>query len=352
MTTLPGRRHNDSENDRIASIGMRALIVDDESSYRSYIATLAEKIGFTVDEAADGGNALRVLSSGRYDVLVVNLETAGLELIAGVRSDTALRETYAVLLTSGDNVEKKIAALEAGYDDFLSKSATELEIVAKLVTARRMVSRQQSFDHVVRDLYGMATRDELTGLSNRRFLFSETEKLVSHGGPVTLVLFDLDDFKRINDTFGHLAGDRVLRDVGALFQRQTRPEDLVGRYGGDEFVMAVSGSPFYLVEAIAERLSACMRDLSWMAGNDEFSVGVTTGIGSSHFLRDATLAQLLDAADRDLYKNKWVKKHPGQPREDRVLPLPAVVSEVKPKVEEHRPLPSAQRGETAPRRRS
>src|SRR5437867_257782 len=164
MTTLPGRRHNDSENDRKASIGMRALIVDDESSYRSYIATLAEKIGFMVDEAADGSNALRVLSSGRYDVLVVNLETAGLELIAGVRSDAALRETYAVLLTSGDNVEKKIAALEAGYDDFLSKSATELEIVAKLVTARRMVSRQQSFDHVVRDLYGMATRDELTGL--------------------------------------------------------------------------------------------------------------------------------------------------------------------------------------------
>jgi len=96
--------------------------------------------------------------------------------------------------------------------------------------------------------------------------------------------------------------------------------------------MVVTGSPFYLVEAIAERLSSDIDDLTWTIGNDEFSVGVSVGIASSHFLSDATLTQLLDAADRDLYKNKWVRKHPNQGRAaagvDRVMPLPDAVREL------------------------
>ena len=328
MKPLPERRITDVV-DGNAPTDMTALVVDDESSYRTYIRSLAEKVGFIVDEAADGHTALEKLSQITFDVLIVNVDTPGIEGLERI----APKETYSVLLTSREDVDKKIAALEAGYDDFLSKSATELEAVAKLVGARRLVTRQQTFTHLVRDLYGLASRDELTGLFNRRFLFSETEKLLG-GSPVSLLLFDLDDFKRVNDTFGHVVGDRVLRDVGALFQRSTRPEDLVGRYGGDEFIMVVAGSPFYLVESIAERLSSDIGDLTWKIGNDEFSVGVSVGIASSHFLSDATLTQLLDAADRDLYKNKWVRKHPDQLRSrashDVQLPLPAAVHEIEP----------------------
>jgi diguanylate cyclase (GGDEF)-like protein len=342
MKPLPERRTTDAVDDRLTPSGMSALIVDDESSYRAYIADLAEKVGFTVAEAIDGRTALEMLSKTAFDVLIVNLDSPGINGLERI----APPETYAILLTSREDAEKKIAALQAGYDDFLSKSATELEIVAKLVAARRLITRQQTFDHLVRDLYGLASRDELTGVFNRRFLFSETEKLLGIGGPVTLVLFDLDDFKKVNDTFGHVVGDRVLRDVGALFQRGTRPEDLVGRYGGDEFIMVVTGAPFYLVETIAERLSSDIRELSWMIGNDEFSVGISVGIASSHFLRDATLTQLLEAADRDLYKNKWMRKHPDEarsaaPAHDHVLPLPEPVREVAPAASPAVPLSAA-----------
>ncbi len=344
MKALPERRNTDAQDDRAPATGMTALIVDDESSYRTYIAALAEKVGFTVDEAADGVSAQAMLSSSPRDFLIVNLDTPG---VTGLEFNP--KETYALVLTSQEDSAKKIAALAAGYDDFLSKSATELEIVAKLVAARRLVTRQQTVDHLVRDLYGLASRDELTGLFNRRFLFAETEKVLNAGTAVTLVLFDLDDFKRVNDTFGHPVGDRVLRDIGALFQRSTRPEDLVGRYGGDEFIMVVTGSPFYLVEMIAERLSDEIRDLTWTIGNDEFSVGVTVGIASSHFLSDATLAQLLEAADRDLYKNKWMRTKSNAARPsmavDRVLPLPEMVNEIEPKtVEGLKPAPSGSRG--------
>ncbi len=328
MKALPERRITDAVDDRLTTTGMTALIVDDESSYRTYISALAEKVGFTVAEATDGPTALDLLSQTAFDVLVVSLDSPGINGLERI----APHETYSILLTSRDDVDKKIAALQAGYDDFLSKSATELEVVAKLVAARRLITRQQTFDHLVRDLYGLASRDELTGVFNRRFLFAETEKLLGSGTAATLVLFDLDDFKRVNDTFGHLVGDRVLRDVGALFQRATRPDDLVGRYGGDEFIMVVTGSPFYLVETIADRLSSDIRELTWTIGNDEFSVGVSVGIASTHFLPNANLMQLLEAADRDLYKNKWVRKHPDEARSkggrDHVLPLPEPVREL------------------------
>ena len=100
---------------------------------------------------------------------------------------------------------------------------------------------------------------------------------------------------------------------------------------------------------IAERLSDEIRDLTWTIGNDEFSVGVTVGIASSHFLSDATLAQLLEAADRDLYKNKWMRTKSNAARPsmavDRVLPLPEMVNEIEPKtVEGLKPAPSGSRG--------
>ena len=336
MRKYAGRRRSDAEQHSLLP-PMTALIIDDETSYRTYLTSLAEKVGFTADGAVDGAAAMSMIANSRYDLLVVNLETRALnalEMIAQVRADDLTRNTYTILVTSAEDPEKKISALAAGYDDFLLKSAPELSAVAALVGARRLIARQHTFDEVVRDLYGLASRDELTGVFNRRFLMSETEKLLRQGAPLTVVLFDLDNFKRVNDTFGHLVGDRVLRDIGALFQRRTRPEDLVARYGGDEFVMVVTGSPFYLVETVAQRLVTEIRKLEWTVTPDVFSVGATIGIGSSHFLTDATLPQLLDVADRDLYKNKFAKKHPDQkppadPRaaEDRVLPLPPRVED-------------------------
>ena len=332
MRKFLGRRRSDSGPLAIPR-SMAALIVDDETSYRTYLTALAEKIGFTADAAADGSAARAMFSNSRYDLLIVNIDTAGfnaLELIAEVRGDELTKNVYTILLASNQDNDQKIAALAAGYDDILLKSVPELEIVATLVGARRIIARQHTFDDVVRDLYGLASRDELTGVFNRRFLMSESEKLLRQGAAITVVLFDLDKFKQINDTFGHLVGDRVLRDIGALFLRRTRPEDMVARYGGDEFVMLVTGEPFYIVEQVAERLLSEIRKLEWTAGSSPFSVGATVGLGSSHFMREATLPQLLESADRDLYKNKTAKKAPSTPAEDRAMPLPPADREVRP----------------------
>lgn len=329
MRKFLGRRRSDSGPVTVPR-SMTALVVDDETSYRTHLTSLAEKVGFTADGAADGAAARAMFGNARYDLLVVNIDTSGfnaLELIAEVRGDELTKNVYTVLVTSTETIEQKISALAAGYDDMLSKSAAELEIVATLVGARRVIARQHTFDDVVRDLYGLASRDELTGVFNRRFLMSETEKLLRQGAALTVLLFDLDKFKSINDTFGHLVGDRVLRDIGSLFLRRTRPEDMVARYGGDEFVMVVTSEPFYIVEQVAERLLSEIGKLEWTAGTAQFSIGATVGLGSSHFMREPTLPQLLELADRDLYKNKTAKKAPSTPGEDRVMPLPNRIEE-------------------------
>jgi two-component system cell cycle response regulator len=295
---------------------LRVLVVEDDPNYRAWIMALTRRMGCSVDAARDGAAAVEHLASDDYDIAVVDHDMprmTGVELIAHIRNHDRTATLYTIMLTATDDLDAKLHALGAGFDDFLGKSSTEAEIVAKLGVARRIASRQRTLDTTVRELRGLATRDELTGVFNRRVFIAETERLLSRGTALSVVLFDLDDFKAINDTYGHLAGDRVLRDIGAVFHRNTRPEDLIARYGGDEFVMVVPDLDVPHIEGLAQRLAREVRALQWSAGGTEpFTIDLTTGMASSRLLADPSVAQLLDAADRDLYKNKWVRRNPNE----------------------------------------
>lgn len=313
MTERPFRRRSDFEpND---SVALRALVVDDDENYRFFLSTLVSRYGFTVTSASDGQQALeRISDAPPFDVLIVDCEMPrvnGLDLIANVRGEERYSDVHAVMITARDDVETKISALRLGFDDFIAKSDTELEVAAKLCAARRIISRQRRLDHTVRELYGLATRDELTGLYNRRYFFSETERMLAEGRAVSVVLYDLDDFKLINDTFGHPAGDRVLRDLGSMFLRQTRRGDVVARYGGDEFVMLVVDLGPKEVSQLAGRIVREISATEWDIDSAIFSVKVTAGVACSELLERPSINQLINIGDRDLYKNKWLRKHPG-----------------------------------------
>ena len=287
---------------------LRLLIVEDDPDYRAWLVAVTRRIGFSVDVASDGREALERLSEQSFDIAVIDQEMprmTGIELIANIRAQERTMTLYAMMLTARGEMETKLTALEAGFDDFLSKASAEAEITAKLVVARRIATRQRALDTTVRELYGLATRDELTGVFNRRFFTTEAERLLASRSVVNVVIFDLDDFKRVNDTFGHLTGDRVVRDIGMLFDRNTRPEDLVARYGGDEFVMLISHIGQDDLQRMVDRLAGKVRALQWSTGTEPpFSIGVSSGMASSRLFTQPTLTLLLDAADRDLYKHK------------------------------------------------
>ena len=307
----PLRRRSDVDSN--GTPNLRALIVDDDDNYREFIGTLLTRFDFAVAHAGDGDEAVSQLAECAFDLLIIDCEMPklnGLELIERVRSNRRCADIYALMLTGHEDLDTKITALRAGFDDFIHKSTGDAEMVAKLGAARRLVMRQRRLDSTVRELYGLATRDELTGLFNRRYFFTEAERLLAEGVVVNLVLYDLDHFKHVNDTYGHLAGDRILRDVGALFLSRTRAQDVIARYGGDEFVLLVSNAMLTEVEFISNRLAQDLCGLQWNFGDDVVTVGVTTGLASSALLEKATVSQLLNAGDRDLYKNKWVRHHP------------------------------------------
>ncbi|HEY2091139.1 MAG TPA: diguanylate cyclase [Thermoanaerobaculia bacterium] len=311
MPEKPLRRRADAEP---SDLGLRALIVDDDENYRFFLASLVTRFGFSVATAGDGTQAIEILDvAPPFDLLLIDLEMPrvdGLATISSIRGNPRFADAFAVMVTGHDNVQTKIEALRLGYDDYISKSSSELEISAKLSAARRVILRQKKLDDAVRELYGLATRDELTGLYNRRFFFTEAERAVKSSEPVNLIVFDLDDFKRVNDTFGHLAGDRILRDIGTLFINHTRHGDVIARYGGDEFVMLVGESAPAEVEALEKRLVAAFSELAWTYGDVTFGISVTSGLACSSLIAQPTLAQLLGAADRDLYKNKWLRRNP------------------------------------------
>jgi two-component system, cell cycle response regulator len=299
---------------------LRLLAVDDDPDYLAYFSRVTRRLGFTIDTASDAGAAMKMASGMAYDVAAIDQAMpgdTGMDLIARLRLDPATRGLYTMMLTGQDDVETKVAALNAGFDDFVAKSSPETELMAKLAAARRVAARQRTLDVTIRELYGLATRDELTGLFNRRFFTEEVDRLLAFGVQIGVIVFDLDGFKQINDTHGHLAGDRVLRDIGALFHRSTRSEDVIARIGGDEFVMAIPRIELKDVERIARRLERDAQALRWEAGGVPFTLSMSTGIASSGLLVRPTLAQLFEAADRDMYKNKWLRKHP-----DDVMAIP------------------------------
>jgi diguanylate cyclase (GGDEF)-like protein len=302
----PSRRRSDSSPDQHDD-PIRVMIVEDDDNFRTWLATIARRLGLNVTTTADGVEALERLRAGEFDLLVSDLEMPrkdGMELIADVRAEPGTRDMYAVMLTAYDELSVKVKALTLGYDDFLGKGCTEVEVAAKVSAARRILARHRALDADAQEWRDIANHDELTGVTTRRFFFEQTERCLANRESIGVVLFDVDDFKAINDRFGHLMGDRVLRDIGALFLRRTRSDDVIARYGGDEFVLLVLGLKPEETRAVAERLVMELSQLQWGADASVLRISVTIGIACSVLQPASSVEQLIEIADRDLYTRK------------------------------------------------
>ncbi|MGZ8834049.1 MAG: GGDEF domain-containing protein, partial [Thermoanaerobaculia bacterium] len=178
----------------------------------------------------------------------------------------------------------------------------ESEILAKIRSAARRIEMERQLHLQNEELQALALTDDLTGIANRRALFRAGEKILADRRLLTVVLFDLDRFKQINDTFGHLAGDRILADVAASFNNNTRYGDIIGRYGGDEFVMLLPDTDLEEARQLSDRMLAKIRQLTWTISDTVLSVTAQSGIAVSS--GGNTLSDLLTLCDKALYKGK------------------------------------------------
>jgi diguanylate cyclase (GGDEF)-like protein len=302
-----GRRRSDYDPNA-SHPSIRLLAVDDDAAYLRRIRLVLQRAGFEVLTANDGASALDMLLADRtIEILLIDLKMPGLdgiEVVRRIRTEALMPGLYAVLLTSSDGTDVKLRALDSGLDDFLTKSATDAEIVAKLRSAARRLEMERRLHIENVELQTLALTDELTGIANRRALFRAAESILAAGRTLSVVLFDLDRFKAINDTHGHLAGDRILADVASLFKAHTRVVDVIARYGGDEFVLLLPDTGRSEAATIAGRLRALVGATPSDIGETSVFIKMTFGIASSAGHPGANLATLLTTCDEALYRRK------------------------------------------------
>ncbi|MEA2571049.1 MAG: two-component system, cell cycle response regulator [Acidobacteriota bacterium] len=301
----PSRRSSDAATPRKVKI----MAVDDDRSYLRYLEFLLGRAGFDVVATTDANAAIAQLrSDGSIDLLIVDLAMPamdGIQLVQELAEDTGRAAgLYKILLTASDGTETKLRALDSGLDDCLTKNSPESEILAKLRSAARRLEMERRLHLENEELQALALTDELTGIGNRRALYREGEELLRAGRSMSAVLFDIDTFKSINDTYGHLAGDRVLIDVAAVLKEHTRYGDILARFGGDEFVLLLPDTDAEQAQRIAERISSTIRQLEWQTENGTFGTSASRGIATTTPDVRYELADLLSRSDQELYDRK------------------------------------------------
>jgi len=232
----------------------------------------------------------------------------GLELCQRIRKISKPNYTYIILLTSKDELQDIIKGLEAGADDYMTKPVNFMELHARLQTGRRIIQLEDHLLKTQKRLYELSTRDNLTALWNRatilRFLEEELEQGAREKSPTGAIMLDVDLFKMINDTYGHLAGDAVLRGIAGGLNKNVRLYDKIGRYGGDEILIVLPNCSLKNVAKIAERLRcACARNKIKVQG-ERISVTLSLGCVSSEAIDRPSVDRMIFACDQALYQAK------------------------------------------------
>ena len=297
---------------------VRALVADDDRTTTTIVANALRGWGLTVDVAHDGAaawqrlNAIDAPGIAVIDWTMPKLD--GPELCRRVRATPRLNALYMLLLTARDQRADLIAGLDAGADDYMTKPVDVDELRARVHVGLRVASLQQNLAGRVAELrrahdrlQEMASTDALTNLYSRRWWFdlagTEFARARRHGGPLSVLIADLDRFKGINDRFGHDAGDRVLRTFADLLRRDCRQTDIIGRIGGEEFALALPETTIAQAQTLAGRLTDGCRALAVPVGDESIAWSCSIGVTERHE-DDAEIDSALRRADAALYQVK------------------------------------------------
>lgn len=288
---------------------MKLLVADDSNLYRKMLKTLLEAWGYEVVLAADGLEAKSILSTNEapslaiLDCIMPGL--SGLELCEMIRSRKQ-GYIYTILLSAQGEQADVIKGFELGADDYLRKPFEELELRARLKAGERIIRAQGELIAAREALQFEATHDSLLRMWNRRAILEALSREMSRakrvGTALSIFLADLDFFKRINDSFGHLVGDDVLRAAAARMSASIREYDYVGRYGGEEFLVVLPDCNLEGAHQIAERVRQRISGEPILELPAEIEITASLGVAQSSPGQSVT--ELLHKADVALYAAK------------------------------------------------
>src|SRR5271157_3776721 len=292
---------------------MQALVVDDSAVYRKLIGDHLRSWGFGVTLAESGSEAWGILEQPEAPKLVlldwVLPDLDGIELCQRIRqAGSSGPYVYVILLTSNAGRQNMLEGMQAGADDYLVKPFDELELKARLLVGKRILDLQEELVSARESMRHAATHDSLTELMNRgeilAMLQRELERARRDHKPVAVILGDIDHFKSVNDTLGHLFGDEALREVSRRLQAQLRVYDGVGRYGGEEFLMVLPNCDLPDALRRASDLRQNIASAPVVSSGVERSITMSMGVAISDCGGKDEMEKLLNQADAGLYAAK------------------------------------------------
>jgi two-component system, cell cycle response regulator len=292
---------------------MQALVVDDSAVYRKLIGDHLRSWGFGVTLAETGSAAWEILQQADAPKLVlldwVLPDLDGIELCQRIRkAGSSGSYVYVILLTSKEGHQNMLEAMQAGADDYLVKPFDDMELKARLLVGKRILELQEALVSARESMRHAATHDNLTGLMNRgeivAMLTRELERARRDRKPVGVILGDIDHFKKVNDTFGHLFGDEALREIGRRLRAHLRVYDGVGRYGGEEFLLILPDCDLAAAMHRANDLREFIASTPVTYSGAETPITMSMGVAISHGDGQSEVEALLNQADAGLYRAK------------------------------------------------
>ncbi len=298
MAQIIGQRHAAPE---------RVLIVDDDRELAAHFQLVLQAAGMQAEVLGDPRHIIDRVAAIRPELVLMDLHMpryAGPDLAGLIRQYESWDSLPIVYLSAETDLGRQVAAMSRGADDFLTKPVSDAQLVAA-VRARVARSRQ---------LEAQIARDSLTGLLKHAAIKEAIEVEVSRarrtGKPLTVALIDIDHFKSVNDTYGHAIGDVVISSVAMLLRQRMRNTDIIGRYGGEEFAIALPDCPLEHAKALLDDIRRRFRDVRFSHEGRTFSCSLSAGAAATTASETGDGAWLLNAADQALYE----AKHGGRDR--------------------------------------
>jgi two-component system, cell cycle response regulator len=302
------------------------LVVEDHPDQRDLQAAVLRREGYRVITASNGIEALKALRAEQIhivlsDVMMPKLD--GFEIIKNIRGDADLKNIYIIMITARTQEVDRVHGLDLGADDYITKPFSFSELLARIRGGARIVQYQQQLEH-------QTQIDSLTGLYNRRAfekrLTEEIERATRHGHPLSLLMLDVDNFKIINDTHGHQAGDAALVRICEILRTEMRQSDFLSRFGGEEFVLILPENDHESAMRAAQRILTEVRSSAFTTHDAQFSMTLSIGVSSTAIYPYGNASKMVEDADRALYSAKHNGKNRVEvfwPKADTSDPCPA-----------------------------
>ena len=291
------------------------LIAEDNPVSRKLMEVTLRQAGYEVVSTENGLKALEIFEKHFFPIILTDWgmpEMDGLELCRAIRKRPSKGYVFIFLITARDSKKDIIVGLEAGADDYLTKPFDRFELIARLKTALRILELEKSLKDAYEKIRILSITDKLTGCYNRtymdEYLAKEITRAKRYGRPISLVMADIDHFKRVNDTYGHQAGDLILKDFAVSIKKGLRNDvDWIARYGGEEFLMVLPETDYNNAMSSAERLRKIVAESTSSYNGIEISITASFGVaGFSPLKSDETMTHeaIIDRADKALYQAK------------------------------------------------